>query len=164
MKKISILVPAVAAGVDAIGFVMYDKSPRYVTPQRAAELARRLPPFVTPVLLFVNEAPEQAAAGVAVVDVDQARLAHRGHDPDRLVTRGQAESVRCLHDPRGVDELLVVVAGDGRVRNGVRVDRDAWLLRAGQAQIVAVVATQQDEAEHEAQDQGGDERGDDEDA
>jgi phosphoribosylanthranilate isomerase len=39
---------AVAAGVDAIGFVMYDKSPRYVTPQRAAELARRLPPFVTP--------------------------------------------------------------------------------------------------------------------
>jgi len=46
---------AVAAGADAIGFVLYDKSPRYVTPQRAAELARRLPPFVTPVLLFVNE-------------------------------------------------------------------------------------------------------------
>ncbi len=46
---------AVAAGADAVGFVMYEKSPRYVHPQRAAELARRLPPFVTPVLLFVNE-------------------------------------------------------------------------------------------------------------
>lgn len=46
---------AVAAGADAIGFVLYEKSPRYVSPQRAAELARRLPPFVTPVLLFVNE-------------------------------------------------------------------------------------------------------------
>lgn len=46
---------AVAAGVDAIGFVLYSKSPRYVAPERAAELARRLPPFVTPVLLFVNE-------------------------------------------------------------------------------------------------------------
>jgi phosphoribosylanthranilate isomerase len=46
---------AVAAGADAIGFVLYGKSPRYVSPQRAAELARRLPPFVTPVLLFVNE-------------------------------------------------------------------------------------------------------------
>lgn len=46
---------AVAAGADAVGFVLYDKSPRYVSPQRAAELARRLPPFVTPVLLFVNE-------------------------------------------------------------------------------------------------------------
>ena len=46
---------AVAAGADAIGFVLYPKSPRFVTPERAAELARRLPPFVTPVLLFVNE-------------------------------------------------------------------------------------------------------------
>ena len=45
---------AVAAGADAVGFVLYDKSPRYVTAQRAGELARRLPPFVTPVLLFVN--------------------------------------------------------------------------------------------------------------
>ena len=46
---------AVAAGADAVGFVLYPPSPRYVTPQRAAELAKRLPPFVTPVLLFVNE-------------------------------------------------------------------------------------------------------------
>jgi phosphoribosylanthranilate isomerase len=38
----------------AIGFVLYPPSPRYVTPQRAAELARLLPAFVTPVLLFVN--------------------------------------------------------------------------------------------------------------
>ena len=44
---------AMAAGVDAIGFVLYAKSPRFVSVARAAELARRLPPFVTPVLLFV---------------------------------------------------------------------------------------------------------------
>ncbi|MGH6626034.1 MAG: phosphoribosylanthranilate isomerase [Burkholderiaceae bacterium] len=46
---------AVSAGADAVGFVLYDKSPRHVSVERAAELARRLPPFVTPVLLFVNE-------------------------------------------------------------------------------------------------------------
>ena len=45
---------AVEAGADAIGFVLYDKSPRHVTLERAAALAARLPPFVTPVLLFVN--------------------------------------------------------------------------------------------------------------
>lgn len=45
---------AVAAGADAIGFVLYPKSPRYVTVARAAQLAQRLPPFVAPVLLFVN--------------------------------------------------------------------------------------------------------------
>ena len=45
----------VVAGADAIGFVMYPPSPRALTPARAADLAARLPPFVTPVLLFVNE-------------------------------------------------------------------------------------------------------------
>lgn len=53
---------AVAAGADAVGFVMYEKSPRCLTPQRAAELARRLPPFVTPVLLFVNEGAARVMA------------------------------------------------------------------------------------------------------
>lgn len=50
---------AVAAGADAIGFVFYEKSPRHVTVQRAAELARRLPPFVMPVGLFVNASADQ---------------------------------------------------------------------------------------------------------
>ena len=54
---------AIEAGADAIGFVLYEKSPRAVTPERAAELASRLPPFITPVLLFVNEdAPKVIAA------------------------------------------------------------------------------------------------------
>jgi phosphoribosylanthranilate isomerase len=50
---------AVSAGADAVGFVLYEKSPRYVSPERAAALARRLPPFVTPVLLFVNETADR---------------------------------------------------------------------------------------------------------
>jgi phosphoribosylanthranilate isomerase len=37
---------AVAAGADAIGFVLYASSPRAVGASRAGELARRLPPFV----------------------------------------------------------------------------------------------------------------------
>jgi phosphoribosylanthranilate isomerase len=45
---------AIEAGADAIGFVLYEKSPRFVTPENAAKMARALPPFVTPVLLFVN--------------------------------------------------------------------------------------------------------------
>ncbi|MEN9670136.1 MAG: hypothetical protein RL018_413 [Pseudomonadota bacterium] len=57
---------AVAAGTDAIGFVLYKASPRYVSPQRAAELASRLPPFVTPVLLFVNEITTNIIAVQAV--------------------------------------------------------------------------------------------------
>ena len=56
---------AVAAGVDALGFVLYEKSPRYVTIDRAVELAQRLPAFVTPVLLFVNAPPATVIARCA---------------------------------------------------------------------------------------------------
>jgi phosphoribosylanthranilate isomerase len=58
---------AVQAGADAIGFVLYPPSPRAVSIERAAELAARLPAFVTPVLLFVNETPERIAAACAAV-------------------------------------------------------------------------------------------------
>jgi phosphoribosylanthranilate isomerase len=58
---------AVNAGADAVGFVLYGKSPRFVTAQRAAQLAGRLPPFVTPVLLFVNESPAAVMAACEAV-------------------------------------------------------------------------------------------------
>jgi phosphoribosylanthranilate isomerase len=58
---------AVAAGADAIGLVFYEKSPRAVSLERAAELARRLPPFVTPVGLFVNAAPAVIESALAAI-------------------------------------------------------------------------------------------------
>lgn len=55
---------AVAAGADAIGFVFYAKSARAITPERARALARLLPPFVTPVGLFVNATDDELKAGL----------------------------------------------------------------------------------------------------
>ena len=46
---------------------MYEPSPRYVSPARAAELAARLPPYVTPVLLFVNESLAKVASACALL-------------------------------------------------------------------------------------------------
>lgn len=48
------LAAAVNSGADAIGLVFYPPSPRYVGIERAAELCRRVPPFVTLTGLFVN--------------------------------------------------------------------------------------------------------------
>jgi phosphoribosylanthranilate isomerase len=45
---------AAEAGADAIGLVFCEKSPRVVTPERAAAIVRALPPFVQAVGLFVN--------------------------------------------------------------------------------------------------------------
>lgn len=60
---------AVAAGADALGFVFYPQSPRYVTPARAAELTQRIPPFVEVVGLFVNATPEAVLETCAQVPI-----------------------------------------------------------------------------------------------
>ena len=49
---------AADCGVDAIGLVFYEPSPRSVTIAQAREICRALPPLVSPVGLFVNPAPE----------------------------------------------------------------------------------------------------------
>jgi phosphoribosylanthranilate isomerase len=58
---------AVEAGADAVGFVLYAKSPRHVAVERAAVLARRLPAFVTPVALFVNARPAEVDAALQAI-------------------------------------------------------------------------------------------------
>jgi phosphoribosylanthranilate isomerase len=77
---------AVEAGADAIGLVLYEKSPRHVDAVRAGVLARRLPPFVTPVVLLVNASP--ALVQAALDAVPHALLQFHGDE-----TPAQCEAV-----------------------------------------------------------------------
>ena len=79
---------AVNAGADAVGFVFYPQSPRYVTPERAAALARRLPVFVTPVLLFVNPEPQEVQRIAA--QIPGALLQFHGDESESLCLEASA--------------------------------------------------------------------------
>jgi phosphoribosylanthranilate isomerase len=61
---------AVLAGADALGFVFYPRSPRFVDIAKAANLVRRVPPFVTRVGLFVNPEPAFVRDTLAAVPID----------------------------------------------------------------------------------------------
>jgi len=118
---------AVAAGIDAVGFVLYAKSPRAVSAQRAAELARRLPPFVTPVLLFVNE--ETAKISAACVQVTGALLQFHGDESPQACwaasTQGQRPYLRAARIPlgdAGRDFDLVKFAQDYSQAQGLLLD------------------------------------------
>ena len=67
MSRPADVAAAVEAGADAIGFVFYPPSPRAVSVEQAAALAAELPPFVTPVGLFVNADRAQVRAATAAI-------------------------------------------------------------------------------------------------
>lgn len=56
---------AVEAGADAVGFVFYPKSPRFIDAVAAGRLIAQIPPFVSAVGLFVNATVEEVRAVVA---------------------------------------------------------------------------------------------------
>jgi phosphoribosylanthranilate isomerase len=104
---------AVEAGADAIGLVLYPKSPRFVGPQRAAELARRLPPFVTPVLLVVNESAAAVRAACELVPGAMVQF-HGDETPqqcrDAAAGRPWMRAARIPADPAVPFDLLKFAA------------------------------------------------------
>jgi phosphoribosylanthranilate isomerase len=65
---------ACEAGADALGFVFYEKSPRYISFEDTAKIIEKLPPFVSKVGLFVEHSKEQIEQGAALSKIDIAQI------------------------------------------------------------------------------------------
>lgn len=78
---------AAAADVDAVGFVLWPRSPRAVTAARARALARRLPPWVTRVGVMVDPPVGDAAAAIAEIGLGAVQL-HGVADPTPFLAQG----------------------------------------------------------------------------
>lgn len=72
---------AARLGVDAVGFIFVKKSPRYVSPDRAAAIAAHLPPFISRVGVFADETPENVTAVACSGAIDTIQL-HGNETPD----------------------------------------------------------------------------------
>ena len=67
-------------GADALGFIFYSKSPRYISPAKAREITRKLPPFIMRVGVFVDEDPNVVAQTIASAGLDAIQL-HGSESP-----------------------------------------------------------------------------------
>jgi phosphoribosylanthranilate isomerase len=86
---------AVDSGADALGFVFYPPSPRYVTPEQAEQIIKTLPPFVTTVGLFVDVTLATVNRTVACCGLDRVQL-HGRETPEfcRQITRPVIKAIR----------------------------------------------------------------------
>ncbi|MDR2080306.1 MAG: phosphoribosylanthranilate isomerase [Campylobacteraceae bacterium] len=115
---------AVHAGADAVGFIFYPKSPRYITPKNAKKISLLLPPFVQKIGVFVNESPKnidkickKAGLNLAQLhfDVDEKFLS-KLKTPHIKVVRAKQKSdiLKCKDKYRLIDAFTDNYGGEGK--------------------------------------------------
>jgi phosphoribosylanthranilate isomerase len=87
-------VAAVDFGADAIGFVFFEKSPRYISHANAAAIIKKLPSFTTTIGVFVNEKPEQIEKIIDLTHIDAVQL--HGNEPPEMcdISRRVIKAIR----------------------------------------------------------------------
>lgn len=109
---------AIEAGADALGLVFYPASPRYVTPEQAADITRGLPPFVTLVGLFVNADAGSIAEAVDAAGINLIQF-HGNECPDYCASHGKAW-IKAIRMKEGLD--LHQAAQDYRQASALLLD------------------------------------------
>ena len=106
---------AVEAGADALGFIFYAKSPRYIQVSEAANICNALPPFVTKVGVFVNELEYEIEKAVDECLLDA--LQFHGDEPPGFCQKFAAKSIKAIR-----------MRGEESLRLAAEYDVDALLL------------------------------------
>ena len=90
---------AAESGADAIGFVFYENSPRYLTVKKAAEIEKSLPLFISKVALFVNASDVEIRSILDEVPIDILQF-HGDETPQECQSYGRPyiKSIRMHED------------------------------------------------------------------
>jgi phosphoribosylanthranilate isomerase len=122
---------AVEAGANALGFVFWPQSPRWVDPYRARALVARLPPFVTPVGVFVNQPVEYVRAVANLVKLGAIQL-HGDEDVSYLARLDGRPAIKAI----GISERAVPSLDDWPARVVLLLDVHDPLVRGGTGRVV----------------------------
>ncbi len=87
-------------GVDAIGFIFYPKSKRYITPEKAKNISAALPPFVHRVGVFVNEKIDEVNRIASISRLTAVQL--HGNESLEYISKINYPIIKSF----GVDELF----------------------------------------------------------
>jgi phosphoribosylanthranilate isomerase len=121
---------AVEHGASAIGFIFWQGSRRYIEPARARAIVRSLPPLVTPVGVFVNEAVERINAVADEAGLGAVQL-HGDEEPDVLESLERPVIKAVSHiDEQTADcwpgRVMFLVDADDPVQRGGTGARANW--------------------------------------
>ena len=96
---------AVDAGADALGFVFYEASPRFVPQKVVAEIVRALPPFVAKVGVFVNATADAINRVVDECGLDT--LQFHGDEPPEFCRRFRIKTIKAfrIRDARSLERM-----------------------------------------------------------
>ena len=92
-------------GADALGFIFYPQSPRYITPVNAAEIIKKLPPFISRVGVFVDEDPNRVVEIIKLAKLDTVQL-HGNESPQYCAAMPvPVIKVFSVHDESDISKL-----------------------------------------------------------
>lgn len=103
ITRIEDALAAARLGAHALGFIFYAKTPRHVAPQRAAEIIRALPPFMTAVGLFVD--PEANDVERVLEQVPLNVLQFHGEETPALCGRFRVPYIKAVRVRAGLNLL-----------------------------------------------------------
>lgn len=118
---------ACTSGADALGFVFYEKSPRYIKPEDAAKIIEKMTPFVQSVGLFVNHSADEINEIAKISGIDLAQIHFEMSENELLklqikhlkVVRATQKSdvLNFEHEYKIIDAFVDSFGGEGKKLN-----------------------------------------------